>query len=255
MSNQSPFQSFSFTANDDVFVQPVGNSDYLPCGLHEVRIESVEFDNSQYGPQLKLSFIDDKGAKANDYVSLIAKNKEGETGVKPGYKYLMLGQALVADPLARVAFLNKMVPTNPHLADCIKNTRVIIEIVEPTKGHTIRDVSGQKTILDLETNTYITETIEEEVEYVNAKGEKATRVEVSTYDKVFASFDEAKAFMDAAGLKRAYNKIAKYKAVSAEQQAANQAIMQPALDPFMGKPKAAGSSLPQRKAAPARPTV
>jgi hypothetical protein len=194
-----------------------------------VRIESVEFDNSQYGPQLKLSFIDDKGAKANDYVSLIAKNKEGETGVKPGYKYLMLGQALVADPLARVAFLNKMVPTNPHLADCIKNTRVIIEIVEPTKGHTIRDVSGQKMIIDLETNEYVGD--------------------------AFATYDEAKAFMEAAGLKRAYNKTAKYKAVSAEQQAANQAIMQPALDPFMGKPKAAGSTLPQRKAAPARPTV
>ena len=229
MSNQSPFQSFSFTANDDVFVQPVGNSDYLPVGVHEVRIESVEFDNSQFGPQLKLSLVDDKGAKANDYVSLIAKNKEGETGVKPGYKYLMLGQALVADPLARVAFLNKMVPTNPHLADCIKNTRVVIEIVEPTKGHTIRDVSGQKMIVDLETNEYVGD--------------------------AFATYDEAKAFMEAAGLKRAYNKIAKYKAVSAEQQAANQAIMQPALDPFMGKPKAASSSLPQRKAAPARPTV
>jgi hypothetical protein len=229
MSNSSPFQSFSFTANEEVFTTPVGNSDYLPVGLHEVRIESVEFDNSQYGPQLKLSFIDDKGAKANDYVSLIAKNKEGETGVKPGYKYLMLGQALVADPLARVAFLNKMVPTNPHLADCIKNTRVTIEIVEPTKGHTIRDVSGQKMIVDLETNEYVGD--------------------------AFNTYDEAKAFMDAAGLKRAYNKIAKYKAVSAEQQAANQAIMQPALDPFMGKPKAAGSTLPQRKAAPARPTV
>jgi hypothetical protein len=122
-----------------------------------------------------------------------------------------------------------MVPTNPHLADCIKNTRVTIEIVEPSKGHTIRDVSGQKMIIDLETNEYVGD--------------------------AFNTYDEAKAFMEAAGLKRAYNKIAKYKATSIEQQTENQAIMQPALDPFMGKPKAANSTLPQRKAVPARPTV
>jgi len=234
-NNSSPFQSFSFTVNDDVYVTPVGNSEYLPVGIHDVRIESVEFDNSQYGPQLKIKLIDEKGATFTDYVSIIAKNKEGETGVKPGYKFLMLGQSLIADPSARVAFISRMIPTNPHLADCIKNTRVQVEIVEPTKGFTIRDVSGQKMILDLELNSYVQDD--------------------SGLDLAFASFDEAKSYMEAAGLKRAYNKLNKYKPVSAEQQAANQAIMQPALDPFMGKAQAKASTLPQRKAVPGRPSV
>lgn len=235
MSNNSPFVSFSFTVNDDVFVQPVGNSEYLPVGQHDVRIESVEFDNSQYGPQLKIKLIDEKGATFTDYVSIIAKNKEGETGVKPGYKFLMLGQSLIADPLARVAFISRMIPTNPHLADCIKNTRVQVEIVEPVKGFTIRDVSGQKLILDIEANEYV-------------KGE-------DDLDLAFSSFDDAKAYMKAVGLKAAYNKLNKYKPVSSEQQAANQAIMQPALEPFMGKAQAKTSTLPQRKAVPGRPSV
>ena len=265
MSNQSPFQPFQFSVNDDVFCTPVGNSEYLSVGVHEVRIESAEFDRGQYGDQFIVNFVNDKGASFKAWISMLQKNKDGETGFKPGYQYLMLGQSILADMHDRVTFLNKQLPINPYTIDCIKNTRVKIEIVEPTKGYTIRDVNGFKHILNLETNEYLTQPVEVEVEKTNSKGEKYTTTETAEQVVALVSFDEAKTYMDAAGLKRAFNKLKKIEPQSAEVQAENAAIMRPVLNQFSGKVAATQPGAPvasklagvaaARKPTPARPTV
>ena len=106
MSNQpnsSPFTPFSFTASDDVYNTPVGNSDYMPVGIHEVKVTSASFENGQYGPQIIVEFANEKGQTIKEFISLIAQNRaeKNETGVRPHYRYLQFGQSVLADPVDR----------------------------------------------------------------------------------------------------------------------------------------------------------
>jgi hypothetical protein len=209
MSNVSPFQSFSFTAPDDVFNTEVGNSEFMPVGDHEARIESAIFEVSEYGPQLKVKLVNDAGQVTTDYISLIAKNDESkqQTGVRPHYKYLLFGQSLISEPVARLTFLQKLVPSNPNAIDCVKNMRLKLRIDPPKSGYSIIDLNGRKIILDIASNEYVGD---------------------ETYD----SFDEAKNAAATMGLKRGFNKVTKYAPVNQETSDANLEILKPALAQF-----------------------
>lgn len=220
------FQSFQFSVADDVFNTPVSGGSYLPAGIHEVRVISAEFEVGEFGPQFKVEFQNEKGESIRDFINLIAKNDESkqQTGVRPHYKYLMLGQSLIADPVGRLLLLNKTIPTNPHAIDCIKNTRLVIEVTPPAKGYSIVDVAGGKMLLDLAENNYYT-------------------------DDVYATFEDAKNAAEAMGIKRGFNKVKSFSPINGEVQAENLAIMQPILDMYS---KAAAA--PASKPAATRPT-
>lgn len=220
------FQSFQFSVADDVFNTPVSGGSYLPVGHHEVRVINAEFEVGEYGPQFKVEFQSEKGESIRDFINLIAKNDESkqQTGTRPHYKYLLLGQSLIADPVGRLQFLNKTIPSNPNAIDCIKNTRLIIEVVAPIKGYSAVDVAGGKMLLDLETNEYYT-------------------------DDVYATFEDAKRAAEAMGIKRGFNKVKSFSALNAETQAENLAIMQPILGMYNK-----ASAAPAPKAAATRPT-
>lgn len=223
--NQNPFQSFSFTAGDDVFNTPVGNSDYMPVGVHEVTVTTAEFEMGDYGPQIIVTFANEKGQTIKDYINLIAQNREEkkETGIRPHYKYLMFGQSLISDPISRLLLLQKLIPSNPNAIDCTKNTKLKVTVEEPTKGYTIKDVNGQKVILDIANNEYVG-------------------------DEAYETFDAAKAAAETMGLKRGYNKVTKFQAVSQEVQDNNLAIMSPMLEPFKKAAAAPASRRPVARA-------
>lgn len=225
----STFRSYAFTAADDVFTTPVGGSSFMPVGEHEVTISSATAEEGQYGLQFIIEFKNAAGQTIKDYINLVAQNKEGETGVKPHYKYLRLGQAIISEPATLHALLKQVIPSNPANIDCVKHSKVLINVAAPTKGHTIVDITGGKAILNLEFNTYV--------------GDDDGNT------LVYASFDAAKTAAKAMDLKMAYNKVDKIMSAGDEAQAYNLTLVKA----FLTATNAGASKL--RQATPGRPSA